>query len=175
MKTFDAFIILLLAAFALFPATGASADAPAKSPVRYRLTAQEVYQAGSPVPVSFEIVNVSSEPILVLQWYTPLEGLWGKILKVTRDGEAVQYRGPLAKRGPINRDDYSRIEPGKSAKEDVDLSKPYDLSAPGTYRVEFIGQVHDVSKDEAAIPRGLESQQPVDAPGDAATFKVVAK
>lgn len=174
MKTFDGFAIPLVAALALVPTAGRSAE-PAKGAVRYRFVAQEVYKPGSPMPVAFELTNLSSEPVWVLQWYTPLEGLWGKILKVTRDGAPVAYRGPMAKRGPINKDDYVRIEPGKAAREEVDLSVPYDLSTPGTYRVEFLGPIHDLSRDEGSLPRGVEAQQPADAVGDPATFKVEAK
>ena len=174
MKTTGRLTVLLLIACALAPERGASSQAGPKASLRFRLTARDTYRAGQPVTIGFSLENVSSEPLWVLKWYTPLEGLWGKILRVTRDGTQVPYQGPLAKRGPPRLEDYVRIEPGRSASAEIDLSKAYDTSVPGAYRVEFVGRVHDVARDGDSLPRRPEAQRASQLSGEPASFRVVA-
>ena len=52
----------------------------------------------------------------MLTWYTPLEGMAGEILQVTRDGAKLPYQGILAKRGDPTREEYVTIEPGEKKR-----------------------------------------------------------
>lgn len=47
----------------------------------------------------FTLENLSDETVYVLKWFTPLEGLFGDIFRITRDSEEIPYTGPMVKRG----------------------------------------------------------------------------
>jgi hypothetical protein len=141
--------------------------------LRHRLAARESYVAGQPVTVRFSLENVSTRQLWVLKWYTPLEGFWGDMLVVTRDGVEVPYRGPLAKRGDPVREDYVRIDAGQAAAAEVDLAAAYDVGRPGTYRVAFVGRVHDVSPESRGLPRPRDLHRGLDARGEPASFRIV--
>lgn len=140
--------------------------------MRYRLTSQKDYPTGSPVTIGFTLENRSSEPLWVLKWSTPLEGIWGAIFEVTRDGKEIPYQGPLSKRGDPSREDYVRIAPGESASAELDLAQAWDFSAPGTYRVEFVGHLHDVAPEGETLPRPRDAHRSMDLAGEALTFRV---
>lgn len=115
--------------------------------------------ATEPALVLVSIQNVSQEPLSVLTWYTPLEGVLADIFAVERDGHAVSYRGPLATRGLPTPKHYLRLAPGESATAVVDLATLYDLDEPGTYRVRLRAQVFDLGNEQtvdlaSAVQRG---------------------
>lgn len=165
------FLLLAACTVPSGPQGGAAPDGDV--PLRFRLTARESYSAGEPVTIGFSLENLSGEPVRVLKWYTPLEGIWGEIFRVTRDGQEVRYQGPMAKRGDPGQDDYVLIRPGSPASAEVDLSRGWDLSQPGTYRVELIGRIHDVVRGEGSVPRPRDAHRGVDAKGDPVSFRVV--
>lgn len=47
----------------------------------------------------FRLSNSTSQPLYVLTWHTPLEGLLNRCLEVSRDGTELSYRGEMMKRG----------------------------------------------------------------------------
>ena len=51
-------------------------------------------KAGEPVEVVFQLSNPTAQPLFVLDWHTPLEGLLNDFFEVTRDGTELSYRGP---------------------------------------------------------------------------------
>lgn len=116
---------------------------------------------GEAVNVRFTLSNHSHQQLYVLRWYTPLEGIRGKIFQVTRGGQEIAYRGPLVRRGNPVREDYLEIEPGRQVSAVVDLTSAYNLSKTGTYRVEFVSKLHDVATDEGSIPRQIDEFQPL--------------
>ncbi len=140
--------------------------------MRFTLEARQSYVPGSPVSIRFTIENLTAGPLYVLKWYTPLEGIKGRIFKVTRDGAEVLYEGPMVKRANPVRDDYVRIGPGESVSVVVDLSMVYDLTKAGEYRVEFSGRVYDAAVEEKTLPRPMDKHQGVDVSGNAVTFRV---
>jgi peptidyl-Lys metalloendopeptidase len=77
--------------------------------LQYRLQAKENYRLGEPLVIEFTLENLSDHNVWVLTWYTPLEGLKGKIFEVTCDGKPVAYEGIMVKRGDPCRDDYVHI------------------------------------------------------------------
>ena len=142
--------------------------------LRYRLEAEATYPAGGPASLVFTLENQSGQPVRVLAWYTPLEGLKGRVLKVTRDGKELLYRGRMVKRAVPRAEDYLLLGPGASTSATFDLAAAYDLSAPGRYRVEFVGRVLDVAPGGEAVPRSGDRQRGADVPGRPAEFRVVA-
>src|SRR5687768_10993951 len=82
--------------------------------MEYQLIARDTYVMGNPIMIKFSLQNLSNENLWVLKWYTPLEGLKGKIFLVTCDGKEIPYEGPMFMRGQPKKDDYIHIEPGRS-------------------------------------------------------------
>jgi hypothetical protein len=133
----------------------------------------ESYPVGEPVSLRFELRNATDRPLYALKWYTPLEGIAGKIFRVTRDGTEVPYRGPLAKRGDPLNDEYVAIEPGQVASGEIDLSAGYDLSAPGSYEATFTAGLQDVVDDGSLVPRPRDAHRPLSLTCDAVRFEIV--
>jgi hypothetical protein len=140
--------------------------------LRFRLDAQPSYPTGRPVEIRFTLENLSSDTLFVLTWYTPLEGLKGEVLEVLRDGKPVPYEGRMVKRGSPRAQDYVRIQRRRSKSATVDLATAYDMGARGEYQVKFIGRVHDVVSDPAALPRAQNDHRGVDVPGNTVRFSV---
>jgi peptidyl-Lys metalloendopeptidase len=138
------------------------------------LEISEEVARGLPVSVQFTLANRTDEELLVLDWFTPLEGVAGDIFRVERDGEPVAYRGILVKRGIPHPDEYVSIAPGESVSAEVDLAESYDLSAPGSYTIEFLSPAvsHVVSK-EAPKAKRLRELAPEEIPSRPVTVRIV--
>jgi peptidyl-Lys metalloendopeptidase len=141
--------------------------------LRFKLEARDSYILGQPVPITFTLENLMRRDVYVLTWYTPFEGLKGKIFKVTRNGAEIPYEGRMIKRGEPTREDYLHIAPLGSASATVDLALVYNMGAPGTYRVEFIKGIYDLTFDENTIPRELAEHKGIEISGNAVTFSLI--
>lgn len=141
-----------------------SAPTTAKPAISCRLEVQ------APTSIRFELSNGSDSPLQVLTWNTPLEGWKGTVLRVTRDGEELSYGGPMLKRGDPQADAYVEIPAGGKVDATVDLAEVYDVSRPGTYRVEADGDLIDVTAEAAPRPRDRHQALPLDC--GAVTFEV---
>jgi hypothetical protein len=123
---------LAAATLAFAMATSACA-APA---LRCALEAPAQAAAGAPVMLRFTITNAGPAAVQVLRWNTPLEGAWfAPFVEVTHDGRALPFMGPMIKRGEPDAAAYLRLEPGAAETIELDLAAPFELSAPGRYRV----------------------------------------
>lgn len=142
--------------------------------LRYQLSASSSYILGKPVMIKFILENFSDENIRILTWYTPLEGLKGKIFKVTCDGKEIPYEGRMIKRGNPTLDDYINVVPKGSVSAEVDLSSAYNLSICNECRVEFKGRIHDIISGEAPIPQERDEQRWIDIPGNSVVFQIVS-
>lgn len=119
----------------------------------------------------FELANRSQEPLRVLAWNTPWEAGWkGTVLTVTRNGEEIPYQGRMTKRGDPTAESYAEIPAGGRIEATVDLAEVYDVSRPGSYRVEVAGDLQDVTSE--AAPRPLDRHQPRALRCEAVTFDV---
>ena len=137
------------------------------------LDVDETYPVGEPVNLRFELHNSTDGPFYVLTWYTPLEGMAGEIFQVTRDGEKLPYQGMLAKRDDPTREEYVAIEPGETASAQVDLRAGYDLSAPGSYQVQFTTGLQDVTDDGSLPPRKRDDHRPQSLSCNTVRFGIV--
>lgn len=117
-------------------------------------------QVGEPVNVHFRLTNRTAQPLYVLTWRTPLEGLLGNDFTVTLNGEELPYEGPMMKRGDPRAEDYVAVAPGASADATVDLSLAWPLTKPGSLRIAFRGEVMDVATSQAEVPHPLAQLQP---------------
>jgi peptidyl-Lys metalloendopeptidase len=137
------------------------------------LDMDETYPAGRPVTLGFELRNQTDRPLYVLTWYTPLEGIAGEILQVTRDGAKLPYQGMLAKRGDPTREEYVVIESGETASAQVDLRAGYDLSTSGSYQVQFTSGLQDVTDDASLIPQKRNDHRPQPLSCNTVDFSIV--
>ncbi|PTL80874.1 protease [Vitiosangium sp. GDMCC 1.1324] len=130
------------------------------------LSVPATVRSGEPVEVRFQLTNRTAQPLYVLTWRTPLEGLRGNDFQITRDGTDIAYQGPMVKRGNPSAQSYVTIAPGASVDGKVDLALAYDLKQPGRYRIAFRGQLMDVADKQAEVPRTLDllKSTPVQCP-----------
>jgi hypothetical protein len=141
--------------------------------MRYELSANDTYTNVGPIILNFKLENLSNEDLWVLIWYTPLEGLKGKILRVACDGKEIAYEGPMMKRGHPVKSDYIHIESGKSVSKDFDMSTAYRLRPCQQCVVEFNGRIYDSTTSLQSIPRRNEEHRMVNITGEDVTFSIV--
>jgi len=127
---------------------------------------------GDPVPLRFTLCNDAATAVAVLRWHTPFEGYFSDLLEVTSKGQAVKYRGPLAKRADPGRDDYVVLEPGECRSETIDVARGYDLRRRGSYTVRWGRGIADIAPP-AAIPRPRDQHQPFPLSCGAVTITVM--
>lgn len=104
--------------------------------------------------VTYELSNLTENPVQFLTWYTPFEGFMSKLFVVTDGmGNEVAYQGPMIKRAQPEPSDYSVIPPQRSQSTRVNLQQVYALT-PGVYdikmatkyvQVKTAGQMSNVS------------------------------
>ena len=138
------------------------------------LEVKEMAALGEAVKVKFNLFNKTDEPLIVLKWQTPLEGIIGEIFSVKRNGKEVPYYGILVKRGAPLPQEYVTIDPRGFVSNEVDLTSSYDLSQPGDYTIEFISpSFSHVVKKESAKAKTLRKLGPVAMPSNVATVKII--
>jgi peptidyl-Lys metalloendopeptidase len=140
--------------------------------LKYQLSANNSYVAGTPVRINFTIENLLDEDLWILKWYTPLEGIRGEIFQVNCDGKEIPYEGMMAKRGDPDRDSYMHIVPRGSVSEVVDLSGAYNIPVSNECQVEFKGRIFDVLSSEDKLPRRSDEHQGMDITGNKVAFRV---
>jgi hypothetical protein len=145
-----------LVTFALGCAVTASSFAEESPAAALRCTIEVPARgvAGQPVLLRFTLTNPAKAAALqVLRWNTPLEGGWfAPFVAVTREGQALPYRGPSFKRGEPLAEDYLRLDAGASATAELDMAPAFDLSRPGRYRITPRIRLIDVFGATAAQP-----------------------
>jgi len=138
-----------------------------------RLEGPEQLPGGQSVKILFTVTNKSADDLYLLTWYTPLEGLLGKIFRVTRDGVEVPYEGPLVMRGDPTVEDYVLIKSGASISAEVDLATVYDLAEAGTYTVQFLSPlISDVARTRAEMATTVDELGPVGIPSEPVQIEI---
>lgn len=133
----------------------ASSPFPTSAAPALRCTVQAPAQvvAGQPVVLRFTLTNPGPVALQVLRWNTPFEGAWlAPFVGVTRDGRPLDYHGPMVKRAEPKADQYLRIDARGTVSAEVDLAEPFDLAAPGRYRVQPRLAIVDLFADTAMDP-----------------------
>ena len=115
--------------------------------------------ASDDVAVTVTFTNVSSEPVRLLNWVIPSEGIQEGLFEVTRNGEPVEYIGPHIKRAAPTAQDYITLAPGESLSGSSPVSGFYDLSETGSYTVSYaapsLDQHHAVITKAAQLDSNL--------------------
>lgn len=112
-----------------------------------------------PAVLTLIVQNQSKQTLRLLKRNTPLEGWLADSLIVERDGQPVPYSGAMAKRMPPTASEYLRLKPGASHRHRAALQPAYDVSQPGSYRVQWRGDLMDAFLgNRAPNPDGLSPQ-----------------
>ncbi|UYQ94479.1 hypothetical protein MKQ68_05165 [Chitinophaga horti] len=95
--------------------------------------------AEKPVMLHFVVYNPTKTELQFCKWHTPFEGFMSSFLDVkTAGGQPVDYRGAMAKRiMPPPAEAYIKVPARDSVSVDIDLSKGYNLAAPGLYSATY--------------------------------------
>ncbi len=100
------------------------------------------------VLVTVTMTNVSSHPVRLLKWHTPVDGLKEDLFVVTADGAAAEYNGRHYKWATPEAHDFLRLAPGESVSRTVDLASIYDLSRTATYSIRYDSEAHHDASHE---------------------------
>jgi peptidyl-Lys metalloendopeptidase len=130
-------------------------------------------RVGATVPVTFTIRNHHNMPMYLLEWNTPFEGFLGQFLNITGPQGVLDYHGAMVKRGPPDADAYRRIKANGIAKHKANLAEVYKFDQPGTYRIEWVGKIHDAMPTKP--PRAVAQFVAADLKCPAILIDVVAK
>ena len=153
----------LLAGAAAVASEAAPASSPAGAEPPLQCSVRTVAQgrAGASVELRYRLANGGPAAWWVLDWNTPFEPGWfGRYVEVWRDGQPLDYRGAMLKRGEPAADDYLRLPAGRARLARVDLAQAFDLSRPGRYRVVTALVLHDLVRDGERRPRGRDALVP---------------
>jgi hypothetical protein len=141
----------------VFAADASSIASPAD--IGCRLAISERLNRNQPAVLTLTVQNQSKQTLRLLKRNTPLEGWLADSLIVERDGQSVPYSGAMAKRMPPTASEYLRLKPGAVHRYRAALQQAYDVSQPGSYRVQWRGDLMDAfSGNGAPNPDQLSPQ-----------------
>jgi peptidyl-Lys metalloendopeptidase len=146
-KFFTLALVFVLVFAAMIGTIGAGA-APKSALTATIAVGKASFAADDAVLVNVTISNTGNKSAKVLKWFTPAEDVEEALFKVSRDGEAVAYVGAHYKRPAPTGNDYVNLKPGESLTRTVDLGLYYDLTASGSYEVEYDADATGVSSNK---------------------------
>ena len=116
-----------------------------QNPLRVSMVASAGSASGFLGAVDVTITNTSRHTVRVPRWELPSDFVQAKLFQVTRDGEPVQYQGPMIKRGLPGPGEFAILRAGQSYRATVDLSGAYDMAKTGQYVVTFASPLQHAS------------------------------
>ncbi|RUO93104.1 hypothetical protein D7Y11_11525 [Corallococcus sp. AB018] len=133
-------ICLIVAALVSIPLHASAVEA-----IDIKLTSKVAkFPADVPVDLAVTFTNVSKEPVRILGYQTPVvDGIQADIFTVALERKPVDYIGRLYRRDAPADSDYLTLKPGESISGIASLWDNYDLSASGTYTVQFKTELLD--------------------------------
>jgi peptidyl-Lys metalloendopeptidase len=146
--------------------------------LHWRIEARPRYAYGGAVEVSFFLENHGPEPLRVLAWGSPLEGLFADFLRVELEGRRLPYRGPMVKRGEPSGEEYLLVEGRGELSNRLDLSRAYRFDLPGEVRLKVDASVADCLPADTAfpgetpVPRPRDQHRPCPVHPAAARFRI---
>ncbi len=114
-------------------------------------TDKNVYAPEEPVQFLFTLTNNNDCDLYVLNWHTPLEGMWNRYLQVSVGGTDIPYRGIMAKRGPPSAESYILVPAGETVSASVDMLKGYSTETLGRYSVLLSTALMDVVERKEGV------------------------
>jgi len=111
--------------------------------IAWDITIPTTYDLSSKkLPVS--ITNDSPQKSFLLKWRSPfdeLEGLYSFV--ITKNGNQMEYKGPVALRLAPRNIDFLSFEPGQTRDVTVNLTKAFDFEEVGWYQVQIVMKLLD--------------------------------
>ncbi len=98
---------------------------------------QTRFASAQNVNVVLKYSNVGGDTMSIYKWYLPEKELTDPLFEVTRDGERVEYVGPLVKRRVPTDEDAITLAPGMTLSTVVQLSSVYNMTQSGNYVVQY--------------------------------------
>ena len=167
-------LALLTIAVGCAPTPSGETIEPPETELEATIEVPATLSSGEAVNLRFTLINNTDTRLYVLKWYTPLEGIAGKIFRVERDGQVIPYQGILAKRAAPPPEAYVLLEPGESVSAEVDLATAYDFSKAGEYTIEFLSpSISHVARTEAEMAKTVDDLKPVQIPSNTVTVQIV--
>ncbi|OLG46365.1 peptidase [Xanthomonas oryzae pv. oryzae] len=111
--------------------------------------------------IAVTVTNNSSQVARVPTYQLPLKSLDNGILEVSRDGKPVDYIGRLVKCGLPKATDFTILQPGQSAKGEVDLAGAYDLSTSGNYTIQVRSVLQYASFSDGSLMKAANGEPAV--------------
>ena len=94
------------------------------------------YFAVNGVNVVFRYSNAGDDTLSICKWYLPENGLVDPIFEIIRNGECVNYVGPLVKRRAPTVDDLISLSPETTVRTVVQLSLVFNMTQSGNYLIQ---------------------------------------
>jgi peptidyl-Lys metalloendopeptidase len=98
---------------------------------------QSRFAAVQNVNVILKYTNVGGDTMSIYKWNVPEKGLFDPLFEVTRDGETVEYVGPMIKRRAPTADDVISVTPGMTVSAAIQLSTVYNMTQSGNYVIQY--------------------------------------
>jgi peptidyl-Lys metalloendopeptidase len=99
---------------------------------------QSRFAAVQNVNVILKYSNAGGDTMSIYKWLLPdAHGLTDPLFEVTRDGERVEYVGPVFKRRAPTADDLILLTPGMTVSAAVQLSTVYNMTQSGNYVIKY--------------------------------------
>ena len=121
------------------------------NPLQVSMVAATTGAGGFLGSVEVTITNTSRHSVRVPTYELPSDFVEAKLFQVSRDGQPVQYVGPMIKRGLPTAREFTVLHAGESYRTVVDLSGAYDMARTGQYTVTFASPLQHASLDNGEM------------------------
>jgi peptidyl-Lys metalloendopeptidase len=101
------------------------------------ISVQTRFAAVQNVNVILKYSNIGGDTMSIYKWYLPERGLSDPLFEVTRNGERVEYVGPLFKRRAPRAEDLISLAPGMTVSAAIQLSSVYNMTQSGNYIIQY--------------------------------------
>lgn len=135
-------VVLLISMMAI-DVTAVPSLTGAAAKITCQLAVPAQLSRNQPAVVTLTLRNRSHETLRLLKRNTPFEGWLADSFNVVRDGQAMPYIGAMAKRTPPTAAEYLTLKAGASYRYRAPLQRAYDASQPGSYQVQWRGELMD--------------------------------
>ena len=101
----------------------------------------QVDAAAGKVVVRMTVENTGAKPVFVPKAVFEDDQIFRREFQVKdmATGAEVDYTGPMVKRGPITKDDFLAVKPGKKLSHSIDITRSYDFKPKHTYQLSYPG------------------------------------
>ena len=87
--------------------------------------------------LTFSLNNNTNQDLLLLPWFTPLEGFMSNLFEITDlNGNKLLYQVPMIKRMTPTTDDFVLWKEGTVLSRSLDLTQAYKITS-GRYHIQF--------------------------------------